>query len=388
MVNTDYHFIQPGQTIGILGGGQLGKMMAVSAKQMGYRVIVLDPVEDCPAAQVSDEIIVAPYDDVAAAKELVTRADVVTYEFENVDLEMATFIEQEGYLPQTSELLSITQDRLNEKATLTEAGLRVAPYQKVETKDDLKRALIKLGFPSVLKTVRGGYDGKGQLVLRSESDVPLASELLDGQHVLVLEQWVPFIKELSVMVVRNTSGVIKTYPVSENRHVHNILHHSLVPADVSDLIQKEADLAARRIAESLGLIGALGVELFLTKDGTIYVNELAPRPHNSGHYTIEACEFSQFEQHIRAICGLPLGPADLLKKVVMVNILGQHMPGLLKNLPKLENVHLHLYGKTEAKQNRKMGHLTVLTEDMNETLKWLDNLGIWTDDQTNGGIEQ
>jgi 5-(carboxyamino)imidazole ribonucleotide synthase len=388
MVNTDYHFIQPGQTIGILGGGQLGKMMAVSAKQMGYRVVVLDPVEDCPAAQVSDEIIVAPYDDVAAAKELVTRADVVTYEFENVDLEMATFIEQEGYLPQTSELLSITQDRLNEKATLTEAGLRVAPYQKVETKDDLKRALIKLGFPSVLKTVRGGYDGKGQLVLRSESDVPLASELLDGQHVLVLEQWVPFIKELSVMVVRNTSGVIKTYPVSENRHVHNILHHSLVPADVSDLIQKEADLAARRIAESLGLIGALGVELFLTKDGTIYVNELAPRPHNSGHYTIEACEFSQFEQHIRAICGLPLGPADLLKKVVMVNILGQHMPGLLKNLPKLENAHLHLYGKTEAKQNRKMGHLTVLTEDMNETLKWLDNLGIWTDDQTNGGIEQ
>lgn len=387
-MNTDYHFIQPGQTIGILGGGQLGKMMAVSAKQMGYRVVILDPVEDCPAAQVSDEIIVAPYDDVAAAKELVASADVVTYEFENVDLEMATFIEQEGYLPQTSELLAITQDRLNEKATLTEAGLRVAPYHKVETKDDLKRALIKLGFPSVLKTVRGGYDGKGQLVLRSESDISLAFELLDGQHVFVLEQWVPFIKELSVMVVRNTSGVIKTYPVSENRHVHNILHQSLVPADVSDLIQKEADLAARRIAESLGLIGALGVELFLTEDGTIYVNELAPRPHNSGHYTIEACEFSQFEQHIRAICGLPLGPADLLKKVVMVNILGQHMPGLLKNLPKLENAHLHLYGKTEAKRNRKMGHLTVLTEDMNETLKWLDNLGIWTDDQTNGGIEQ
>jgi 5-(carboxyamino)imidazole ribonucleotide synthase len=386
-VNTNYRFIQPGQTIGILGGGQLGKMMAVSAKQMGYRVVVLDPVEDCPAAQVSDEIIVAPYDDLAAAKELVTQADVVTYEFENVDLEMATFIELEGYLPQTSRLLAMTQDRLSEKATLTEAGLRVASYQKIETKGDLNAAIEKLGFPSVLKTVRGGYDGKGQLVLRSESDIPLAQDLLKNNRVLVLEQWVPFIKELSVMVVRNTSGVIKTYSVSENRHVHNILHQSLVPANVSEAIQKEAEQVGRRIAESLGLIGALGVEMFLTEDGTIYVNELAPRPHNSGHYTIEACEFSQFEQHIRAICGLPLGGTDLLKNVVMVNILGQHMPALLENLPQLENVHLHLYGKTEAKRNRKMGHLTVLTEDIDQSLEKLEDLGIWTDDQTNGGIE-
>lgn len=386
-MNTNYRFIQPGQTIGILGGGQLGKMMAVSAKQMGYRVVVLDPVEDCPAAQVSDEIIVAPYDDLAAAKELVTQADVVTYEFENVDLEMATFIELEGYLPQTSRLLAMTQDRLSEKATLTEAGLRVASYQKIETKGDLNAAIEKLGFPSVLKTVRGGYDGKGQLVLRSESDIPLAQDLLKNNRVLVLEQWVPFIKELSVMVVRNTSGVIKTYSVSENRHVHNILHQSLVPANVSEAIQKEAEQVGRRIAESLGLIGALGVEMFLTEDGTIYVNELAPRPHNSGHYTIEACEFSQFEQHIRAICGLPLGGTDLLKNVVMVNILGQHMPALLENLPQLENVHLHLYGKTEAKRNRKMGHLTVLTEDIDQSLEKLEDLGIWTDDQTNGGIE-
>lgn len=386
-MNTNYRFIQPGQTIGILGGGQLGKMMAVSAKQMGYRVVVLDPVEDCPAAQVSDEIIVAPYDDLAAAKELVTQADVVTYEFENVDLEMATFIELEGYLPQTSRLLAMTQDRLSEKATLTEAGLRVASYQKIETKGDLNAAIEKLGFPSVLKTVRGGYDGKGQLVLRSESDIPLAQDLLKNNRVLVLEQWVPFIKELSVMVVRNTSGVIKTYSVSENRHVHNILHQSLVPANVSEAIQKEAEQVGRRIAESLGLIGALGVEMFLTEDGTIYVNELAPRPHNSGHYTIEACEFSQFEQHIRAICGLPLGGTDLLKNVVMVNILGQHMPALLESLPQLENVHLHLYGKTEAKRNRKMGHLTVLTEDIDQSLEKLEDLGIWTDDQTNGGIE-
>ena len=386
MVNTNYRFIQPGQTIGILGGGQLGKMMAVSAKQMGFRVIILDPAEDCPAAQVSDDVIVAAYDDLNAAKELVARADVVTYEFENVDLDIAAFIEREGYLPQTSRLLAITQDRLNEKATLKEAGLRVAPYRKVVTKEDLNEAVSHLGVPSVLKTVRGGYDGKGQLVIRTEADLPLAYELLGDNRVFVLEQWVPFIKELSVMVVRHTSGVIKTYPVSENKHVNNILHQSLVPADVSHNIQKEADQAARQIAEELDLIGALGVELFLTEEGKIYVNELAPRPHNSGHYTIEACEFSQFEQHIRAICGLPLGTTDLLKNVVMVNILGQHIPALLESLPQLEKAHLHLYGKTEAKHNRKMGHLTLLTEDITQSLQMLESLGIWRETQTNGGI--
>ncbi|HET6872573.1 MAG TPA: 5-(carboxyamino)imidazole ribonucleotide synthase [Sporolactobacillaceae bacterium] len=381
-----YRFIQPGQTIGILGGGQLGKMMAVSAKQMGYRVIVLDPAEDCPAAQVSDDRIVAAYDDLEAAKELVRRADVVTYEFENVDLEIASYIEEEGYLPQTSRLLAITQNRLNEKATLSEAGLRVAPYRKVVTKEDLTEAISQLGFPSVLKTVQGGYDGKGQLVIRTEADLTLANEWLGESRVFVLEQWVPFVKELSVMVVRNTSGVIKTYPVSENRHVNNILHQSLVPADVNLDIQKEAEQAATQIAEALGLIGALGVELFLTEDGTIYVNELAPRPHNSGHYTIEACEFSQFEQHVRAICGMPLGHTELLKKAVMVNILGQHMPALMEHLPQLETVHIHLYGKTEPKHNRKMGHLTVLTENIPQALERLEKLGIWNDHLINGGI--
>lgn len=383
-----YRFIQPGQTIGILGGGQLGKMMAVSAKQMGYRVIVLDPAEDCPAAQVSDDRIVAAYDDLEAAKELVRRADVVTYEFENVDLEIASYIEEEGYLPQTSRLLAITQNRLNEKSTLSEAGLRVAPYRKIVTKEDLSEAISQLGYPSVLKTVRGGYDGKGQLVIRTEADLTLAYEWLGESRIFVLEQWVPFVKELSVMVVRNTSGVIKTYPVSENRHVNNILHQSLVPADINLGIQKEAEQAAIQIAEALGLIGALGVELFLTEDGTIYVNELAPRPHNSGHYTIEACEFSQFEQHVRAICGMPLGHTELLKKAVMVNILGQHMPALMEHLPHLENCHLHLYGKTEPKQNRKMGHLTLLTETIPQALEWLDNLGIWNDHLINGGIRK
>jgi 5-(carboxyamino)imidazole ribonucleotide synthase len=386
MVSITYQFIQPGQTIGILGGGQLGKMMAVSAKQMGYRVIVLDPAEDCPAAQVSDDCIVAAYDNLGAAKELVRRTDVVTYEFENVDLEIASYIEEEGYLPQTSRLLAITQNRLNEKATLSEAGLRVAPYRKVVTKEDLSEAISQLGFPSVLKTVQGGYDGKGQLVIRTEADLTLAYEWLGESLVFVLEQWVPFVKELSVMVVRNTSGVIKTYPVSENRHVNNILHQSLVPADVNLDLQKEAEQAATQIAEALGLIGALGVELFLTEDGTIYVNELAPRPHNSGHYTIEACEFSQFEQHVRAICGMPLGHTKLLKKAVMVNILGQHMPALMEHLPQLGNSHLHLYGKTEPKHNRKMGHLTVLTENIPQSLEMLEKLGIWNDHLINGGI--
>ncbi len=373
-----YQFVPPGSTIGILGGGQLGKMMAVSAKQMGYRVIVMDPIKDCPCAQVSDDVIVANYDDLVAAKELVDRADVVTYEFENVDLNVSNYIQANGYLPQTSRLLEITQNRLNEKETLTRSGLKVAPYEKVMSKEQLKKAVDRLGYPSVLKTTQGGYDGKGQIVIRNKEDLMLAESWLDYKNFYVLEQWVPFVKELSVMVVRHPSGDIKTYPVAENTHVNNILHQSLIPARVTPEVVAKVTETARVIAESLQLVGALGVELFLTEDHDIYVNELAPRPHNSGHYTIEASEYSQFEQHIRAICGLPLGNTELLKGAVMVNLLGQHIAPLMDQLDKLDSVHLHLYGKKEAKLNRKMGHVTVLTDNIDETLEKLDDLKIWT----------
>ncbi|WEG12400.1 5-(carboxyamino)imidazole ribonucleotide synthase [Pullulanibacillus sp. KACC 23026] len=376
---TTYQVIPPGRTIGILGGGQLGKMMAMSAKQMGYRVIVLDPASDCPCAQVCDEIIAAAYDDRAAAKKLVERSDVITYEFENVDLDVARYIEEAGYLPQTSKLLAITQNRLNEKESLTQAGLKVAPYKKVVSKESLTEAVQALGLPAVLKTVQGGYDGKGQLVIRTEAELEEAYDWLDEERVYVLEQWVRFTKELSVMVVRHPSGEIKTFPVAENTHRNNILHQSTIPASVSQEIAAKAEQAARTIAQDMSLVGALGVEMFLTEEDEVFVNELAPRPHNSGHYTIEACEFSQFEQHIRAICSLPLGHINLFKPAVMVNILGQHLHGVLQALPTWKHAHLHLYGKDEAKMNRKMGHITILTEDIDQTLNDLDQTKIWLD---------
>jgi 5-(carboxyamino)imidazole ribonucleotide synthase len=369
--------ILPGQTIGILGGGQLGRMMAIAAKQMGFRIAVLDPTPDSPTGQVADVSITANYDDQKAAEELARISDVITYEFENVDAEVARLLEENAYLPQGGELLKITQDRLIEKATIESAGVVVAPYQKVLTMTDLKKATEAFGFPAVLKTTTGGYDGKGQYVLRDDNDVNSLEYVLTGTRPYVLEKWVDFEMELSVIVTRGTTGETTTFPVAENIHVNNILHQSIVPARVSEHIQSEASAIALKIAESIGLVGTLAVEMFLTVDGEIYVNELAPRPHNSGHYTIEACEVSQFEQHIRAICGWPLGNTALLMPVVMVNLLGQHMERVIERIPEYHSAHCHLYGKAENKENRKMGHITILDKTIDDALEKVRTLAIW-----------
>ncbi|WLR51091.1 5-(carboxyamino)imidazole ribonucleotide synthase [Bacillus tianshenii] len=367
--------ILPGQTIGILGGGQLGRMMALAAKEMGYRIAVLEPKEDSPTAQVADIEIVAPYDDLEAAKRLADASDVITYEFENVDHKVLTWLEENAYLPQGSELIRITQDRANEKRAIEESGAVVAPYHLVDSEEDLHQGLQTIGIPSVLKTRRGGYDGKGQVMIKSEQDIEQAKQLLDVP--CILEQFVDFEKEISVIVTRSVTGEVKTFPVAENIHVDHILSQSIVPARISQSVVEKAEKAAVALADSIDMVGTLAVEMFLTKDEEIYMNELAPRPHNSGHYTMDACETSQFQQHVRAVCGLPLGHTDLLKPVVMANILGEHMEKTLASLGEFHDCKLHLYGKDEAKEKRKMGHLNVLADSVEAALDRIQTIGIW-----------
>jgi 5-(carboxyamino)imidazole ribonucleotide synthase len=379
--------IKPGATIGILGGGQLGRMLTLAGRNMGYRFITLDPTEDSPCGQVADAQIVANYDDVEAARKLADRSDVITYEFENVDAKVTELLTKEAYVPQGSELLYTTQHRLREKKAIEASGVPVAPYEEIKSVEQLSEAVLRFGTPCVLKTATGGYDGKGQWVIRSLDEVQEAFETLSrAQTELVLEQFIHFDKELSVIAARSPRGEVKAFPAAENIHVDNILHLSIVPARIPQAVQKEAEALAIRIASSLGVIGLIAVELFLTKDGQLFVNELAPRPHNSGHFTMEACRSSQFEQHVRAICNLPLGSTELMSPVVMVNVLGEHVEPLLELMDQAHfaenedtavSPKVHLYGKHEAKEKRKMGHINLLAGNVEAALDWVDRAGIW-----------
>ncbi len=368
--------ILPGKSIGIIGGGQLGRMMTISAKEMGYDVIVLEPTPNSPCGQVADQEIVAGYDDLEAIKQLSSLSDVITYEFENIDYEALAWLEEHTNLPQGSKLLKITQDRGFEKKAITDAGVQVAPYALVDTKKDLLDGIERLGTPCVLKTRRGGYDGKGQFVIKSSEDINLAAELLKAGPC-ILESWINFDKEVSVIVVRNPNGEIKTFPVGENIHKDNILFQTIVPARISEQVENQAIDMAVNLAKTFELVGTLAVEMFVTRDGEIFINELAPRPHNSGHYTIDACETSQFEQHIRAVCNLPLGETTLLSPVVMVNILGEHVEPILEKTKEHAVAKLHLYGKKEAKVKRKMGHINVLGHTIDEAFKKIDKINVW-----------
>lgn len=374
-------YIEQGKTIGIIGGGQLGQMMAFSAKAAGMKVIILDPTPQCPAAQAADGQIVAPYADVAAIKELARRADVLTYEFENVDLQALEDVADQVAIPQGTNLLYTTKNRIREKTFLRDAGLQTAPFAAVKNRADLNAAVEKLGYPCVLKTCEGGYDGHGQMVLKSAQDLddPITEEVLQyGDDIL--EGWVPFKMECSVMVARNTDGDITVFPVSENIHAHEILHLSIVPARMPVEWQQRAQQMAEKIAEAIDLKGILGVEMFVGADGQLYVNELAPRPHNSGHYTIEACNFSQFAVHNRAICNWPLPKIKLMSPVVMVNVLGQHVAGTRRLIHEYPQWHFHDYGKAESRHNRKMGHVTILTDDIEATLKQIKDSHVWDDE--------
>ncbi|OIR60754.1 5-(carboxyamino)imidazole ribonucleotide synthase [Bacillus sp. FMQ74] len=371
--------IYPGAVIGIIGGGQLGKMMAVSAKQMGYKVAVVDPVKDSPCGQVADVEITAHYNDREAIRKLAEISDIITYEFENIDYDALHWLKDHAYLPQGSELLLITQNRETEKKAIQAAGCEVAPYSIVKTKNELKKAVQELGLPAVLKTCRGGYDGKGQFVIKEEAQMEQAAALL-AHGTCILESWVSFKMEMSVIVVRSVNGEVSTFPAAENIHHNNILFQSIVPARVGEGIQQKAAELAVKLADELNLVGPLAVEMFLTEDGELLVNELAPRPHNSGHYTLDLCETSQFEQHIRAVCGLPLGKTDLLKPGMMVNLLGDEVKLVEEDPELLKEAKLYIYGKHEIKKGRKMGHITFMKQPEDEwiqeiTNKWMNRDG-------------
>ncbi|WP_156018052.1 5-(carboxyamino)imidazole ribonucleotide synthase [Streptococcus ruminantium] len=344
--------------IGIIGGGQLGQMMAISAIYMGHKVITLDPAADCPASRVS-EVIVAPYNDVKALQQLADRCDVLTYEFENVDADGLDTVIKDGQLPQGTDLLRISQNRIFEKDFLVEkAGVTVAPYKVVTSSLDLEHLDLSKNY--VLKTATGGYDGHGQVVIRSAADLEAANKLANSAEC-VLEEFVTFDLEISVIVSGNSTDVT-VFPVQENIHRNNILSKTIVPARISEDLSAKAQAMAVKIAKQLNLSGTLCVEMFVAGD-EILVNEIAPRPHNSGHYSIESCDFSQFDTHILGVLGQPLPAIKLHAPAVMLNVLGQHMEQAQAYIAENPSAHLHLYGKIEAKHNRKMGHVTVLGED-------------------------
>lgn len=359
--------IIPAQTIGIIGGGQLGRMMAIEARYMGYKIAVLDPTPNCPTAQVADVQITAPYDNMDAIKQLTDISDVITYEFENVDLEAATYIESKGKLPQGAYALEVTQNREKEKTLMRNLNLPTPQFAIVTNAEECKQALIDFTYPAVIKTCRGGYDGKGQLKLNSQTDLEAAMDFAEKNGHCIIEEWIAFDKEISVIFTRSTSGDIAYFPISENEHKDHILYKTTVPAEIDFDLQIKANEAARTLAEDMNIVGTFAIEMFVKGD-EIYLNEMAPRPHNSGHYTIESCNVSQFGQHIRAICGLPLMKIKQLKQAVMVNVLGENMEKLLQVIPENDVGFVHLYGKEEAKEKRKMGHITFIGNTLDEIL--------------------
>ncbi len=370
--------LQPGTLIGILGGGQLAQMLVLAGHAMGFRFKVLDPNPDCPAALAGAEQITASYDDMQALRKLADSCEVVTYEFENVDADAVAWLEDRVDLPQGSGILRISQNRLKEKAYLEQLNIPIVPHKKINTEEELSIAFDQLG-ELILKTVTGGYDGKGQTLVSARDQITEASEeLLQSGIELVAEKFVPFKKEVSVIVARNRLGEVRCFPVAENLHQKNILIISRIPARLNSSVTEKAKIIAKQIAEGLDLTGVFCIEMFVLEDGELLVNELAPRPHNSGHYTQNACTTSQFEQHIRAITNLPLGLADSCKSAVMLNILGQHLPLLLKQLKHLPpEAKLHLYGKKETRPGRKMGHINIVSDSSGSLLNPLIKLGIW-----------
>jgi 5-(carboxyamino)imidazole ribonucleotide synthase len=361
--------ISPGSTIGIFGNGQLGRMLALAAKPMGYRVHVFGPEADSPASQVADGDTVARFDDRAAVERFAAACDVITLEFENIPVETVRRAEAITSVRPGSGVLEVTQNRVREKSLCVDLEIGVPSFAAVAAFDELRQALRGVGVPAVLKTTTLGYDGKGQARIASEHDAAKAWESI-GAREAILEAFVPFEKEISVVAARGLDGGFSHWGVMENVHTRHILDTTTAPAAVSDQTADHAVEIARQILEHLEVVGVMCVEMFLCGDGSILVNEIAPRVHNSGHLTIEAAFTSQFEQHVRAICGLPLGDATM-RPSAMANLLGdlwdKGEPGWGNALAG-ESVKLHLYGKREARAGRKMGHLTALGETASEAL--------------------
>jgi 5-(carboxyamino)imidazole ribonucleotide synthase len=352
--------IAPGGRIGVLGAGQLGRMLALAAARLGYRVHIFAPdAADSPAAQVAAVRTTAAYDDAGALRAFAAAVDVVTFEFENVPAAAVETLAAAVPVRPSPRALAVTQDRLVEKRFVQAAGVAVPTFVQVDGPADLTPAAETTGLPAVLKTRRFGYDGKGQAKLASLPDAEAAWQAI-GRAPAILEAFVPFEREISVVAARGLDGEIACYPPTENRHENHILRTSIAPALLRDEIAARAAEIARTLLERLDYVGVLGVELFLERGGRLLVNELAPRVHNSGHWTMDGAATSQFEQHVRAICGLPLGSAAALARAEMTNLLGDEIDGW-RDILGDPNARLHLYGKAEARPGRKMGHVTRLS---------------------------
>ena len=363
--------ILPGATIGVLGSGQLGRMFAIAARRMGYRVHTFSPDQDTPTGQIADVEVVAPYNDLDAVRNFARNVGVVTFEFENVPADTAQAAASCAPVRPSGSILHTTQQRIREKSFLTSAGLPTTPYREIHSSDDLARALSELGCPAILKTAAFGYDGKGQVRVESEERAEAAWDAI-GRQEAVLEAFIDFDREISVVAARGADAAFVHYNPAENQHSRHILDVSIAPARVPPAVAKEAVEMTRCVLEKLGVVGVLCVEFFVTRYGRLLINELAPRPHNSGHLTVDACVTSQFEQQLRAVCGLPLGSTAMHCPAAMANILGdlwsQREPDWAAACA-FPNVKLHLYGKLAPRPGRKMGHLTALHHDAEEAYR-------------------
>jgi len=366
--------LNPGSTIGIIGGGQLGRMLAIAARQMDYKTVVLDPDPNCPTSQVADGQVTEAYESRDASRQLARRTDVVTYEFENVDADSVSAAAELKPVHPSPDVLRTAQHRLHEKNALLKAGIPVAPFRNVESLNDLKSASDALGYPMVLKTATQGYDGKGQVIITRAEDIEQSYEKLNkGRTELIVEQFIPFKMEISTICARTVDGKTATFPPSENIHSNHILDVSIVPARIDESVTESARTLAADIALQLDVVGLISVEMFVTNENDILVNELAPRPHNSGHYTMDGCDTSQFEQLVRVLAGMPIAEPKLHSPTVMVNLLGEVWEDTDGNPDweralELPGVSLHLYGKLEARKGRKMGHINVVADTVEDAL--------------------
>ncbi|CAI8294898.1 MAG: N5-carboxyaminoimidazole ribonucleotide synthase [Opitutia bacterium UBA7350] len=358
--------IPPGATIGILGGGQLGRMLILAGKPMGYRFHVYEPTGPCAAGQVADSEINRPYDDTAALRKFAEDVDVITLEFENIPAEVIETLRAVKPIFPGWTALHTCQHRQREKDFLKADGFPCAPFEYADSAESLETAVAAIDFPCVIKTAAFGYDGKGQVKLDAPAeDYPALWNELGTPPRVVVEKWIQHQGEFSVICSRRSDGATQTFPMAENVHVRHILHASILPARASEAVQVEAARLATALSESLEVVGLLAVEFFLDADGSLIINEMAPRPHNSGHYSIEGCPCSQFEQHLRAVCGLPFGDTHLLQPIVMINLLGDVWESGVPDWTRLLKdpaAKLHLYDKGEARPGRKMGHFSVTGE--------------------------
>ncbi len=368
--------IDPGATLGVLGGGQLGAMFATAARRMGYLIAVWDPDSGAPAHSLADYSLIKPFTDPAALRDFVQRVCAVTYEWENVPADLCEQLEREVPVRPSSRVLRVIQDRIEQKTFLRAHGFAVPAFYPMSSPEELNQQAV-LGYPLVCKTATAGYDGKGQWkISQAEACTAVQQELgrtMRPGSRWILEEWLPFEREVSILVVRSTDGMARTYPLVENVHEDGILRQTIVPADVPAMVADQAATMARDAVQALDGVGVFCVELFLMAGGRLLINEVAPRPHNSGHYSLDACTVSQFEQQVRVLCGLPLGEVRLLSPTVMLNLIGDEVL-LATTSPATQDLFgepgavVHLYGKRVIRPNRKMGHISFLASTRAEAL--------------------